>query len=138
MLVFLKTLTRTVDHLEPVGNLLLYLGCYISIGHLDTINLGLVFEQLLHGNLLGDSAIGVSTPLDTLHSSLHTHLLDIRTEDGIIANHPYYLVDNSTNRILLLSLSHQWQSQKRQGHNFPYNTHRCLFTVFNTSLLTST
>ena len=138
MLVLLKTLARTVDHLEPVGYLLFNLLRYVGIGNLDTINLSLMLEQLLNGNLLGDGAVGVTTPLHSLHGSLHTHVLNIRTQDSVVADNPYHLIDNGTDRILLLGHSHQWQGEKRKGHNFLYNTHRCLFTVFNTSLFTST
>ena len=60
MLVFLQTLTRAVDHVEPVVDLLLHLLGHIGIRHLNTVDGCLMLEQLLHGYLLRDDTVGIA------------------------------------------------------------------------------
>ena len=94
MTVLLETLARAVDHLEPVVDILIHLGGHIGIGHLDTVDLSLMLEEFLYGDLLGDDTIGVAIPFLALHGSLYAHGLDIRLQDGLIANNPDHLIDD--------------------------------------------
>ena len=94
MLVFLQSFTRAVDHLQPIADLLFDLTGHISIRHLDTVDFGLVLEQLLNGDLLRDDTIGVATPFDTFHGGLDTHGLHVGFQNGIVTHHPDNLVDD--------------------------------------------
>ena len=100
MLVFLQTFPGTVYHLEPVVDLLLYLLSHIGISHFDTVNLSLVLEELLHGNLLGNRTIGIPTPLHTFHRGLYAHLLNIGPEDGLIAYDPHDLINHGADGVI--------------------------------------
>ena len=94
MLVFLETLTGTVHHLQPITDLLFHLLSHISLCHLDTVDIGLMEEELVDGYLLGDGTVGVAIPFHTFHRSLHTQGFHIRLQDSLIAYHPDHLVDH--------------------------------------------
>ena len=94
MLVLLKTLARTVDHLEPVVDVLFDLRGHIGIRHLDTVNLCLMLEQLLYGNLLRNHTVRIAIPFHAFHRSLHTECLNVGLQDGLVANNPDDLVDD--------------------------------------------
>ena len=108
MLIFLKTLTRTVDHLQPVVDLLFHLLCHIRIRHLDTIDDGLMLEQFLDGYLLRNRTVGVPAPFHTFHRSLHTHLFNVRLQDCLITDNPDHLIDDRShgNRVRISLSSH--------------------------------
>ena len=111
MLIFLQALTRSVDHFEPVADLLLYFHGHIGIGYLNTVYLGLMLEKLLNGDLLRDGTVGITLPFHTFHCTLHTHGLNVRFEDGIVADNPYYLIDHGSHLYGILVLG---RSSKRQ------------------------
>ena len=95
VLIFLQTLTGTVNHLQPVVDLLFYILCHIGIGNLDTVDICLMNEELLNSYLFGDGTVGITVPLHTLHCCLHTHALYVRLQDSLITNNPYHLVDDT-------------------------------------------
>ena len=98
VLVLLETFTGTVNHLQPVVELLFYVCRHVSIGYLDTVDVSLVDEEFLYCYLFGYGTVGVAAPFHTFHSRLHAHALDIRLQDGLIANDPYHLVDDAVGR----------------------------------------
>ena len=94
MAVLFEALARAVDHFEPVVDMLLYLWSHVSVGHLNTVDLCLVLEQLLYSNLLRDHTVRIAIPLHAFHRSLHTECLNVRLQDGLIANNPDDLIDD--------------------------------------------
>ena len=94
--VLFETLARAVDHFEPVVDMLLYLWSHVSVSHLDTVDLCLVLEKLLYGNLLRDHTVRIAIPFHAFHRSLHTECLNVGLQDGLVANDPDDLVDDGT------------------------------------------
>ena len=100
MLVFLQTLPGAINHLEPIVDLLLHFLGHIGISHFNTVYLGLVLKELLHSYLFGYRTIGIPTPLHTFHRGLDAHLLNVGSEDGLIAYNPYDLINNGADGVL--------------------------------------
>ena len=94
VLVFLQTLAGAIDHLQPVADLLFDLLRHVVLSDLDTVDIRLMEEEFVDGNLFGDGAVGVPTPLHAFQGSLHAQGLDIGLEDGLITHHPDDLVDD--------------------------------------------
>ena len=94
VLVFLQTLAGAIDHLQPVADLLFDLLRHVVLSDLDTVDIRLMEEEFVDGNLFGDGAVGVPTPLHAFQGSLHAQGLDIGLEDGLITHHPNDLVDD--------------------------------------------
>ena len=89
--VFLHLLARADGGNILVG-LKIHLADDLALGHLDTVQFGLVEEEFLHGNLFGYHAIGIRLEATALPDGLEARLLDLGLEDGLVAHHPYYFV----------------------------------------------
>ena len=98
MLIFFQPFTGAIHHFKPTADGLFHILCHICIRHFDAVYICLMDKEFLDGNLFRDRAIWIPTPLDTLHGSLHTHILYIRLQDCLIANNPDHLVNDTMNR----------------------------------------
>lgn len=94
LLILFELLART-GHLNPVFYLLVDTGGNLGLGHLDTVDGGLVEEEFLHGNLLGNGTVGIALETNAFLGGLQTHLLDVATQDGFVADNPDDFVDNA-------------------------------------------
>ena len=94
VLVFLKLFLAS-RRLNPEVNLLLHAACNVRFGHLHRVDCRLVQEQLLHRQLLGYHAIGVTVPLHAFLFALHLDVLDIGKQDCLVSYDPYHLVNHT-------------------------------------------
>ena len=107
LLAILLELLHGAYLLHHVLDVALYLTGHLGIGHLDTVELGLVEEQLLNGYLLGDGAVGVAAPAHTFHGRTDAFHFDLALQDGLVAHYPDHLVDDAADAIALLCMERE-------------------------------
>ena len=95
LLAILFEFLLTTRDLYPAVELLLYAGGDLRLADLNRVDLGLMEEELLHGKLLGNGAVGIAAPRHTFLLALHTHHLYIGLEDRLVAHHPHDFIDDT-------------------------------------------
>ena len=98
LLILLQLLSRADDG-NHVLHILLYALGNLRLGHLHTVDDGLIEIQLLHGNLLGDSTVGVTFPVHTFLLPLNAHGFHVGFQDGLVSHHPDDLIDNGSDAV---------------------------------------
>ena len=90
--------------LYPAVELLLHTGSDLRLTNFNGVDLGLMEEEFLHGELFGNGTVGIASPRHTFLLPLHTHHLHIGLEDGLITHYPHDFVDDTAfgNRSLFL------------------------------------
>ena len=123
--VLLQFLLGT-SRLHPLINVHLHIAVDSLCWHVDGVNLCLMEEEFLQGEVLRYRTVGIAG--DARH--LLTSFLHVATEDGCIAHYPDHLIDD------IVQLCSRCQLQRRQGHSPCISEfhHQWLFTVSKTSL----
>ena len=93
--VLLQFLLRA-DGADAAVDFLVDVVQHVGVGDLDVdaVDVGLMEVELLNGQQLGDDGIGVA--VDALAALHHfaPHVLYIRLQDGLVADHPHHFVDD--------------------------------------------
>ena len=81
--------------MDPCVELPFHAVGHLGIGHLDGVELGLMEEELLYGELLWHSEIGVTVDFLSFHLHLHPCHFDVGFQNGFVAHYPNYFVDDA-------------------------------------------
>ena len=111
--------------LHPLVDLRLDVAVDLVRWGVDAVNLCLVEEELLDGQVLGDDTIGVAA--DACH--LGARFLDVAQQDGLVADDPDHLIDG-VGQPLCVDRRVCSCDEERDGHeSLDMFTHQCLLTV---------
>ena len=133
--VFLEFLLRARS-LHPLVDLRLHIAVDLLFGSFNTVDLRLMQEQLLDGQVLRDDAVGITR--DARH--LRAHFLHVAAQDGLIANHPDDLIHHIAGKLCKrrqLCSHHEEHKCHKTFDMCEYHYSQCLLTVFNASWKTS-